>query len=95
MFQQIVNKWRRILPHGVLEQTGVLLWVISVLMIGLRITLIVPDQPIFLHVLQLSVITLTVVGALGALLSVMLLGLNVVAFFIRSSAIPAAHSVNH
>lgn len=81
MIHQIVNKWRQILPHGVLEQTGVLLWVISVLVIGLRLTLIVPDQPIFLNVLQLSVTMLTAIAVLGGGLT----ALSVVAYLLRSS----------
>lgn len=48
------NRLRPLLPHSVLEQTGVLTWVIAVLVIGLRMGLIVPDQPVLLSVLQYS-----------------------------------------
>lgn len=46
------------LPHGAIEQTGVLMWLIGVFVIGLQVAILVIDQPTFLATLRFSATTL-------------------------------------
>ena len=55
MAHPIVAKWRSFLPHGFLEQTGVLVWIIGVLVIGLRCFLVVVEQPAFVQMIRFGV----------------------------------------
>lgn len=80
MAHPLVSKWRSLLPHGFLEQTGVLLWLISVLVIGLRCFLVIVEQPTFVQVIRLGIGTLywcakvLVVAGIGGALGVRLRG---------------------
>lgn len=58
MIPPSLANWRKYLPHGFLEQTGVLAWLISTLVLALRVALIVVDQPVFVDVLRFSATTL-------------------------------------
>src|SRR4051794_7865900 len=84
MFRQIVDRGRRVLPHGVLEQTGVLLWVTGVLLIGLRLTLMVPDQPVFRRMLQFGATALTGVVIVSGLITALVAAVGLLAVRGRS-----------
>lgn len=76
MRQRISNWWRRIVPHGVYEQTGVLIWLVSVLLIGLRIVLDVPDLPVFRQIVRLSTAGLYGLGGVLVLVTPVLVALE-------------------
>jgi hypothetical protein len=85
MFRQFVDRGRRVLPHGVLEQTGVLMWVTGVLLIGLRLTLMVPDQPVFRRMLQVGTTTLTGVAIVSGLIAALVAAIGLLAARWRSA----------
>src|SRR5690242_19804572 len=79
MFRQIINRGRQVLPHGVLEQAGVLTWVTGVLLIGLRLALMVPDQPVFRRMLQIGTTTLTGVAIVSGLIAALVAAIGLLA----------------
>jgi|GEM_PF-5348481 len=70
MAQHSWSKLETFLPHGFLEQTGVLTWLISVLVIALRVAIMLIPQPTFLQALRFSTTILYSIAIIGAAIGI-------------------------